>query len=149
MTISARLGMVLGCLLLALALAAPASAAKIPNGSYRQSCSNVKVRDASSNRAMLTADCRDARGRYRGTSLRYRQCRADIANIDGQLACWGGGGRPPGGSWAQSCRNGFMQGGTLHADCQRRDGAWWRASIRRNRCPRDRFANIDGQLRCE
>ena len=149
MGFSARLGVVLAILLLAVAMATPASAARAPNGSYRQSCNNIQVRDASSSKARLSADCRNSRGRYRSSSLRYKQCRADIANIDGQLACWRGSRRPPGGSWAQSCRNGHVESGILRADCRRRDGNWWKASIRLNRCPRDRFANIDGQLRCE
>ena len=149
MGLSIRLGLTLAALLLATSLAAPASAAKLPSGSYRQSCSNIRVKDASSGSATLKADCRDSKGRYRSSSLRYKQCRADIANIDGTLACWGGGGRPPGGSWSQSCRNGYLQGGWLHAECQRRNGAWWRASTNTSRCPRQRFANVDGQLRCE
>ena len=149
MGLSIRLGLTLAALLLATSLAAPASAAKLPSGSYRQSCSNIRVKDASSGSATLKADCRDSKGRYRSSSLRYKQCRADIANIDGQLACWRGSRRPPGGSWAQSCRNGHVESGILRADCRRRDGNWWKASIRLNRCPRDRFANVDGQLRCE
>ena len=41
---------ILSALLLAMTVpaAAPASAARMPNGSYRQSCSNIKVKDASS-----------------------------------------------------------------------------------------------------
>jgi hypothetical protein len=148
MRLSAKLGSILALLVLTEALAAPASAAKAPNGSYRQSCSNIKVKNASSSKARLTADCRDYKGRYRSSDLRYKQCRADIANINGQLACWGPGPRPPRGSWSQNCRNGYVQSGVLHADCQRRNGAWWRASIKINRCSRG-IANIDGQLRCE
>jgi hypothetical protein len=134
--------------LTATATALPAWAAKIPNGSYRQSCSSIKVRDASSKKPWLVADCRDYKGRYRSTRLRYRQCRADIANIDGQLHCWGGG-RPPRGSWSQSCRNGSVSGGVLYAECRRRNGDWWKASIRLNRCSKSGVANINGQLRCE
>jgi len=147
---SQKLGLILAALVLAVAAAAaPASAAKVPNGSYRQSCSNIKVKNAPSSKARLTADCRDYKGRYRSSDLRYKQCRADIANINGQLGCWGPGPRPPRGSWSQSCRSGYVQNGVLHADCQRRNGAWWRASINLSRCPRGGIANIDGQLRCE
>jgi len=127
--------------------AVPASAARMPNGSYRQSCSNIKVKDASSKKPWLVANCRDAKGRYRPTSLRFTQCRADIANVNGQLMCWGGG-NPPRGSWSQSCRNGSVRHGVLYADCQRRNGDWWRASIKLNRC-RKGVENNNGQLRCE
>ena len=149
MRMAAKLGEILAVLLLAVAAAAPASAAKTPNGSYRQSCSNIKVKDASSNKAQLSANCRDYKGRNRYSTLRYKQCRADIANINGELACWGPGGRPPGGSWSQSCRNGYVQHGVLYASCQRKNGDWWKASINLKRCPRNRIANVNGQLRCE
>jgi hypothetical protein len=145
---SVRLGVIPALLLVMAALAAaPAWAAKMPNGSYRQTCSNIKVKDASSKKPWLVADCRDYKGRYRSTRLRYKQCRADIANINGQLSCWSGG-TPPHGSWSQSCRDGYVQNGVLYADCQRRNGNWWRASITVNHCRRG-IANIDGQLRCE
>jgi hypothetical protein len=149
MRMAGKLGMLLAALLLMVAAAAPASAAKTPNGSYRQSCSNIRVKDASSSRAELSASCRDYKGRDRHSSLRYKQCRADIANINGQLGCWGPGPRPPGGSWSLSCRNGYVQHSVLYANCQRRNGDWWKASINLSRCPRNRIANINGQLKCE
>ena len=144
----ARLGIIPALLVvMAVLAAAPASAAKMPNGSYRQSCSNIKVKDASSKKPWLVADCRDDKGRYRSTSLRFKQCRADIANINGQLMCWGGG-HPPRGSWSQSCRNGSVRSGVLYAECRRRNGDWWRASIKLDRCRRG-VENINGQLRCD
>ena len=87
----ARLGIIPALLLvMAVFAAVPASAAGMPNGSYRQSCSNIKVKDAPSKKPWLVANCRDDKGRNRSTSLRFKQCRADIANINGQLMWWGG-----------------------------------------------------------
>jgi hypothetical protein len=84
--------------------ALPAHAA--PRGSYMQSCQNIR-----DDGRTLSAQCRDRDGRYRPSTLRYRDCRAEISNQDGQLTCvggrpgggggWGGGsgdGRP-GGDW--------------------------------------------------
>lgn len=70
----------------------PAAAdAAAPRGSYRDSCRSIRDRGDT-----LTAECRDNRGRYRQTALRYRGCRGDIGNDNGQLVC---GGRPGGPGW--------------------------------------------------
>ncbi|MGZ9098981.1 MAG: beta/gamma crystallin-related protein [Brevundimonas sp.] len=82
-----------------------------PRGDYRDSCNGEYV-----NRGRLYADCRDTRGRIRGTSIELNRCTAyEIRNNDGLLVCGptrgeyeerpgGGGGRParpdrPGGGW--------------------------------------------------
>lgn len=84
-----------------------------PRGSYTQSCSGDYV-----NQGRLYADCRDERGRLRGTSILLNQCsQYDIANRNGLLVCgpnrgeyeedsasgggWGGGnnGGGNGGGW--------------------------------------------------
>lgn len=54
-----------------------------PRGSYTQSCSGDYV-----NQGRLYADCRDERGRVRGTSILLNQCsQYDIANRNGLLVC--------------------------------------------------------------
>ncbi|MBU2167691.1 MAG: hypothetical protein KKF88_07630 [Alphaproteobacteria bacterium] len=77
-----------------------------PRGSYARSCSGDYV-----NRGRLYADCRDERGRIRGTSIELNRCGPhDIANNNGRLVCGphrgdfedrGGGGRDDdrGGGW--------------------------------------------------
>ena len=82
-----------------------------PRGSYAQSCSGSYV-----NQGRLYADCRDERGRIRGTSIELNRCtNSDIANINGLLMCgnvrgsyedrpgngggWGNGGGNNGGGW--------------------------------------------------
>lgn len=70
---------------------------QIPSGSYQQTC-----RDIRANGSQLTASCQDNRGRWNYSSLNFRDCRDDIMNDNGRLACrWGGGGggggRPPWG----------------------------------------------------
>lgn len=79
-----------------------------PRGGYRDSCQQEYV-----NRGRLYADCRDNRGRLRGTSIELAQCGPyEIRNDDGRLVCgpyrgtyedrpgngggWGGGN---GGGW--------------------------------------------------
>ncbi|WP_286692171.1 MULTISPECIES: beta/gamma crystallin-related protein [unclassified Brevundimonas] len=70
-----------------------------PRGSYARSCSGDYV-----NRGRLYADCRDERGRIRGTSIELNRCGPyDISNNNGRLVCGphrgdfedrgGGGGR--------------------------------------------------------
>jgi hypothetical protein len=85
----------------ALAAAAPQAAQAQgydapPPGSYWQSCQNVRVYGGGSNRT-LSADCRDMRGGWRSSSLRYTDCRGEIENRDGRLACFMGGPGPGGG----------------------------------------------------
>lgn len=54
-----------------------------PRGDYRESCSGEYV-----NRGRLYADCRDNRGRVRGTSIELSRCTVhDIRNTDGLLTC--------------------------------------------------------------
>lgn len=75
----------------------PGGSGWLPQGSYQQSCRSATVRGSGGN-ATLTASCRDGRGRWNYSSIRVQQCRDDIRNDNGRLACgWGGGGggRPP------------------------------------------------------
>lgn len=84
--------MIRSCLLAAAVIAAtivpsigPAAAA--PGGSYLATCGRI-----SQSGPILSAVCRDRDGRRNPTSLDLRDCgRGDIANVDGQLFCRGGG----------------------------------------------------------
>ncbi len=83
-----------------------------PRGSYARSCSGDYV-----NRGRLYADCRDERGRIRGTSIELNRCGPyDIANNNGRLVCGphrgdfedrGGGG----GGWDDDRGGGWGGGG--------------------------------------
>lgn len=80
-----------------------------PRGDYRDSCSGEYV-----NRGRLYADCRDDRGRIRGTSIQLNRCSDyEILNRNGLLVCGpnrgqyedrpgggGGGGPGPGDGWS-------------------------------------------------
>ena len=81
-----------------------ARGAQLPGGDYAQTCRDVSAYDYGAN-AVIVAQCRDERGRWRGASLRFARCR-EVENRDGDLVCGdnvggrppgGGGGRPPGG----------------------------------------------------
>ena len=94
-----------------------------PRGSYRDSCQNDYV-----NRGRLYADCRDSRGRYRGTSIELSRCGPyDVANNDGRLVCGPHRGdyedRPGDGGWDRPDRPDRPGGGggrrgaiTVYAD---------------------------------
>lgn len=79
----------------------PANAA--PRGSYMGSCQNIR-----DDGRVLSAQCRDRDGRYQSSTLRYRDCRAEISNQDGELTCTGG--RPGGGGWGDGRPGGGDQG---------------------------------------
>ncbi|NOT41779.1 MAG: hypothetical protein HOP13_14930, partial [Alphaproteobacteria bacterium] len=55
-----------------------------PEGSYRQSCRNLAVE-----RGTLKAECQDATGAWKETSIGLRDCRGapDISNTNGTLTC--------------------------------------------------------------
>ncbi|HQN51394.1 MAG TPA: CVNH domain-containing protein, partial [Phenylobacterium sp.] len=67
-----------------------------PPGSYWQSCRNVRTERVNGG-ALLSAECRDMRGAWRGSTLRFSDCRGEIENRDGQLTCYMGGGYNNGG----------------------------------------------------
>jgi hypothetical protein len=71
----------------------PGWGGNLPRGSYQQSCRDVRVSGPT-----LSASCRDNRGRWNYSSIRFNDCRSGVGNNNGRLACeGGGGGRPPGG----------------------------------------------------
>ena len=53
----------------------------IPNGSYTQSCTRI-----STNKGMLSAQCRSISGVWKRTSIVRNQCQ-NFSNKDGQLVC--------------------------------------------------------------
>jgi len=131
-----------------------------PRGSYAQSCTGAYV-----NQGRLYADCRDERGRMRGTSIELARCSSeDIGNNNGLLVCGrfrgeyedgqgGGGGddwgsnRPPSGSYTRSCDDASVQRGRLYAQCRVNRNSVW-SSIEVSRCSGSDIANIRGVLTC-
>jgi hypothetical protein len=126
---------------------ATAFAQNMPPGSYRQSCTNVRV-----NGNLLTASCSAANG-GRITSSIPMGCSGDIGNVNGSLRC-NGGGRPggfpnvppPGGSYTQSCTNVRVNGGQLTASCSAPNGHRITSSTSLA-CNGD-IGNVSGYLRC-
>jgi hypothetical protein len=86
------IGLLGGLLLAVLCWAEPAAAQGLPQGSYLQSCTRVRLQGDN-----LIAVCRRADGGEQRTSLAgvYR-CVGDIGNMNGTLTCnYGGGAAPP------------------------------------------------------
>jgi hypothetical protein len=131
-----------------------------PEGSYLQSCSSVRF-----DGRFLSADCRDRRGRVRPSQLDVRSCPpgSDIFVRRGELSCGDRLGyddrddysdnngyddsRVPQGSYLRTCRYPRMDGSTLRAECQDRNGNWSRSSLEISNCRRD-ISNDDGELIC-
>lgn len=122
----------------------------LPPGSWVRSCREGYVEDRT-----LYAECRNNRGRYDDTSIDLRSCRRQpISNDDGELTCGesdddDGDGRLPRGSWRDTCRNYRMDGRTLEAECQDRDGGWRYSELDTEDCDGNRVANRNGRLACE
>ena len=136
-------------------------AAQIPGGSYQQTCRDIGTRGST-----LYATCDNGNGRWVSTELRdFPRCSGQIQNISGNLRCTGNGGydrgrdgdrdrdrdrggyQGPPGSYAQTCQNISVNGDTLQASCQKRNGGWRQTSLRHfDRC-RD-IANNNGKLQC-
>jgi len=143
-----------------------------PGGSYRQTCRDVSVRGST-----LYATCQDQGGNWRNTELRdFDRCNGEIQNLNGNLSCSGGNGpggyygdrdrdrdhdrdrdrdrdrygngyNGPPGSYTQTCQNIQVDGNTLRASCQKRNGKMKNTSLRNFRGCRD-IQNDNGKLRC-
>lgn len=126
----------------------------LPPGSWRDSCGEARVTYQSGAR-VLSARCVNPRGGQDYSTLRYEECRGDIANNKGRLVCGNPGPIPPrppaalpDGSYKASCRDATVRDGRLYAECRNARGAWNRTSIVPGMC-RDRdIANVDGELQC-
>lgn len=89
----------------ALGLSATAASAQV-GGSYRATCDDVRQRGP-----ILSAVCATPSGRARQSSLDLRECGGgDVANVNGRLACGGGGGRRRGG-YDEYGERGYGRGG--------------------------------------
>lgn len=135
-----------------LSLAQPAEARWVPSGSYESTCRRIDF-----DGYLLTAKCQTRDGRWRDAWLRNADdCDGRIVNNNGELQCgwrgWRDRGRDfddgPRGSYRASCENIRMDGYTLRATCQRRDGSWrWTSLDNAYDCD-GRIANFDGRLTC-
>jgi hypothetical protein len=118
---------------------------RAPRGSYNQTCRDIDVRGDS-----LQAECQTGYGEWRRTSLdHYDDCSGEIVNDNGQLECTRRGGRQvPRGSYSQTCRNIYVRGDKLRANCQTGDGRWnWSQLDDWDDC-RGGIVNANGQLVC-
>ena len=133
----------------------PAEARWMPDGSYTNSCRHIDY-----DGDMLTANCRRRDGSWKNTFLDDAEdCDGRIVNNNGQLECGWNDWREryarhrgydvgPRGSYRDSCEDVRMDGYTLRATCQRRDGSWrWTSLDGAYDCD-GRIANFDGRLVC-
>jgi hypothetical protein len=123
-----------------------------PAGSYLETCRDVEVRGKKRPNALLIAECQTRRGHWIESSLYYKQCRGDIYNDNGRLMCQGGqsgnaGGLPP-GTWRQTCRDAYLDGRYLNAECRTTSGRWQDATLNLNACPNAPLSNQNGRLVC-
>jgi hypothetical protein len=123
-----------------------------PSGSYLQTCRDIEVRGKKRPNALLIAECQTRKGHWLESSLYYKQCRGDIYNDNGRLTCQGGqagnpGGLPP-GNWRQTCREAYLDGRYLNAECRTLSGRWVDAVINLSSCPNAPLSNQNGRLVC-
>jgi hypothetical protein len=138
-----------------LAFAPSAEARWAPSGSYEATCRHIQF-----DGDMLTASCQQRDGGWRNTYLpNADDCDSGIVNDNGQLECghttgWRDRDRDsdrdagPSGSYERSCSNIRMDGYTLKATCQRRDGSWRWSSLEDAYDCDGRIANDNGRLVC-
>lgn len=134
-----------------LAFAGAASAAPIPSGSYQQSCDDIYA-----DWNVLTATCRTQNGGENYTTLSdYRNCSGDIANVYGRLQCVGDQNGDddddqwiPRGSYRETCRREDVEGRTLKAECQDRNGRWRYTELANFRSCQGDIYNANGMLGC-
>lgn len=115
-----------------------------PPGSYTQTCNGVRV-DGDT----LRAKCQTSDGRWLDASLDYSRCVGDIVNDEGHLDCTRGAGRnvPP-GSYSQTCRQIYVRGDSLRAQCETVEHRWvWSQLDGWDGC--NGISNQNGQLSCD
>jgi hypothetical protein len=143
-------------LLLIFAETASAQYYDVPDGSYLNSCRNARLAGIIFNdERVLVAECRNESGRYVSSQLDYRNCYGDIFNRNGRLECYRSNQGPadygqtnvPYGSYLNSCRNTYVRGRVLYADCRNRSGRYVRTQIAYRYCRGD-ISNNNGQLNC-
>jgi hypothetical protein len=137
---------------------------RLPYGSWRATCNDASMTDG-----ILQANCEADNGSWRQTTLNMADCVRPVAsNANGNLECMGlaqaGGWIPngsnwqpfnqgaftplsmPGGTWGKSCRNAYIQGGVLYAQCSNGYGGWQQAFFNLYRYPNAQLANDHGTL---
>src|SRR5215472_13039268 len=122
-----------------------------PWGDYQKTCRDIRY-----NGYTLTANCQKRDGGWRSSSLDYRGCHGPVINDNGNLRCGEGGpgygghvgpGGLPRGDYKLTCQNMRMDGSTLVANCQKRDGGWRSTSVD-NAYQCRNIVNDDGRLVC-
>ena len=131
------------CLLTAVALLAlPAigdtpPTGKPPIGSYQKTCKDYKMAGYT-----LNATCRKMDGSWMNSSLdQAHGCVGDVGNVNGILVCTG-----PVGSYFRTCRDIKVEGQTMSATCQRRNGSWKQTSLTNFQGFQGTINNCDGNL---
>jgi len=115
---------------------------KLPKGSYKQSCRDIRV-----DGKYLKAECRKRDGGWRVSEINWKNCDHDIANDNGRLTCAGGQSSLPKGSYKQTCRYIRVDGKQLKAQCKKTDGGWRDTDINWKNCSGDIY-NDNGRLKC-
>ncbi len=131
----------------------PGYQAGVPNGSYTQTCQEIRVHGDD-----LEARCQTTDGKWHKTKLdKFQDCRGDVANEDGNLRCMSGGyaaGYPGGyrgsvgGSYTQTCKDIKSHGDHLEARCKTVNGDWVNTSLDDYRKCKGQIVNDNGNLRC-
>lgn len=115
----------------------------VPGGSYQKSCKDYYVEGK-----RLYAKCEKKNGGWNKSSVNYKNCNKDIWNDNGVLTCGNkNGAKLPKGSYKQSCKNYYIEGNLLEAECKNKNGKWVHTSIKYKNCNKGVW-NDKGKLRC-
>ena len=127
--------------------------AGLPNGSYTQTCQEIRVHGDD-----LEARCQTTDGNWHKTKLDdFQKCRGDVSNENGTLRCVAGAYSPgyqgaypaPGGaSYTQTCKDIKSHGDHLEARCKTVNGDWVHTSLDDYRKCHGQIINDNGNLRC-
>lgn len=121
----------------------------LPDGSWRQSCQDGKVRNG-----ILYAQCRRDSGRYESTSEGIGSCQA-FGNRDGELFCERPGDTNDaasgwGGSFRESCSDiSVDKPGKLKARCRKDNATYQSTDLSMWKCLDRHVSNRDGRLVCD
>ena len=125
-------------------VAATTGSADAPYGSYQETCRNYYTEGK-----RLLGECKNDKGNWVKSSFKYKSCKTDIWNNNGELTCkmkMEDG--VPAGSYKETCRNYQIEGKKLFAECQDAAGSWRSTSFKYKSCASDIYNN-NGELTCD
>ena len=132
----------------------------VPPGTWAETCSSFDVEGD-----ILSANCKSWGKKETASRTDWKKCAGPISNIGGTLVCdtkvettpiaiplplpREAGAYAPAGSWQRTCRNAFVTGGELRAECRDSKKKYQASKVDWRKCDAAVAVDARGRLICE